>query len=119
MVTDDWELIRRLRRRYLVTLMERVELLAQQDDLENTHLLVLDCSRSAKLALDCLVRLKEAYPDLCVLLVDGGLSQTQIAAAFRDGVKDYFASPYDVKLLVERLNSLCARLAPRKNSHPN
>jgi hypothetical protein len=116
LVSNDWELIRRLRPRYLVTLMDRVDLVAQQNYLRGTQLLVLDCSESAKPVLDCLSWLKRVHRSLCILLVDGGLSQQEIAAAFGNGVKDYFASPYDVELLVERIDALCTRLASQEDS---
>lgn len=116
LVSNDWELIRSLRSRYLVTLMDNVDFLARRGSmLKETQLLVLDCSRSVDAALACLPRLKQEFPDLCMVLVDGGLNQLQIASAFKEGVKDYFASPYDVALLVERVDSLCARLATQEN----
>ena len=105
-VSNDWGLIQSLRSRYLVTLLERVELLVRRSFLNRPHLLVLDCSESAELVSQVLPRLKEEFPDLCIVLVDGGLSQKQIAAAFKDCVKDYFADPYDAELLVERMDSL-------------
>jgi DNA-binding response OmpR family regulator len=46
---------------------------------------------------------------LVVVLVNGGLTLEQIASAFKEGAKDYFSDPYDVKLLVERVNALGAR----------
>jgi hypothetical protein len=110
-VSNDWQLIQSVRSRCLVTLVERVDLLAQPGLLSGAHLLVLDCSGSPQLVPVVLPRLKEQFPDLCVLLVDGGLSQKEIAAAFKEGVKDYFADPYDVDLLVERMDSLCAQRA--------
>ena len=73
----------------------------------------LDCSESAELVSQVLPRLKEEFPDLCIVLVDGGLSQKQIAAAFKEGIKDYFADPYDADLLVERMDSLCAQPATK------
>ena len=108
-VTNDWGLIQSLRSRYLVTLLERIELLVRRSFLSGTHLLVLDCSENAELLSEVLPRLKEEFPDLCVVLVDGGLSQKQIAASFKEGVQDYFADPYDAELLRERMDSLCAQ----------
>lgn len=115
LVSNDWNLIQSLNSRYLVTLMERVDLLDRRSTLQDTQLLVLDCSRDAEAALESLTRLKREFPELCVLLVDGGLSQRQIAAAFKQGAKDYFAFPYDVRLLVERMDSLCTRRATAEN----
>jgi DNA-binding NtrC family response regulator len=52
--------------------------------------------------------LKSHFPQLVVVLVNGGLTQEQIASAFKEGAKDYFSDPYDVKLLAERVNALVA-----------
>ncbi len=108
LVTDDWELIRSLRSRYLVTLVERVDYLSRPSNLAKTQLMVMDCSQSGDNVLDGLPGLKREFSDLDLLLVDGGLSQKQIAQAFEDGVKDYFSAPYPVDLLIERIDSLCS-----------
>ena len=104
-VSKDWDLIQTLRSRYAVTLLEQVDRLRQCEFLKNTHLIVLDCSRNAQTALRVLPRLTEELPELCVVLVDGGISQQQVASAFEDGVKDYFAEPYDIDLLAERIDA--------------
>ena len=57
-----------------------------------------------------------AHSELCVVLVDGGITQKQIARAFEVGVKDYFAEPYDIELLAERIDALCTQLGGSKTS---
>jgi hypothetical protein len=42
------------------------------------------------------------------MLFNGGLTQEQIASAFKEGAKDYFSDTYDVKLLVESVDALIA-----------
>jgi DNA-binding NtrC family response regulator len=106
-VSNNWRLIQALRSRFAVTLLEHVEQLVECAFLKNTHLLVLDCSRNEQAALRILPLVTGDLPELCVVLVDGGISQKQIAHAFEDGVKDYFAEPYDVDLLAERIDALC------------
>ena len=108
LVTDDWELIRNLRSRYLVTLIERFDYLSRQIDLGEIQLMVMDCSENGDKVLESLPGLKRKFSNLCVLLVDGGLVQKQVAQAFEDGVKDYFSTPYPLDLLIERIDSLCA-----------
>ena len=51
--------------------------------------------------------MKGIYPDLCVVLVNGGLTQNEIAEAFEAGVRDYFSYQDNVLLLVERVQHLC------------
>ena len=104
-VSGDWLLIQALRAQHQVTLMERVRLLSRNAILTGVDVLVLDCSQG----LRPMNFLKRHFPDLCVVLVDGGLTRRQIAVAYQKGVKDYFPHPYDVKLLVERLHFLGSR----------
>jgi hypothetical protein len=42
-----------------------------------------------------------------VVLVDGHLDQTQVTQAYRAGIRDYFRSPHDARLLAERIGALC------------
>ena len=44
------------------------------------------------------------------MLVNGGLNQDQIVAAFQAGVKDYFPEPYEIDLILERLEFLGAQV---------
>jgi DNA-binding NtrC family response regulator len=108
-VSNDWPLIQRLKPQHQVTLVERVRFLSRNSILAKTDVLVLDCSESEGLGLRILPFLKKYFPALCVVLVDGGLTQKQIAAAFQEGAKDYFSAPYDAKLLVERVEVLGAQ----------
>jgi hypothetical protein len=65
----------------------------------------------AQNALRLLPQITSDHPELCVVLVDGGITQKQIASAFEAGVKDYFAEPYDIELLAERIDALCTQLS--------
>ena len=120
-VSNDWSLIQALKMRHAVILVDRVEDLSDRRLLAMTRVLVLDATASNGAALGQLPALRQAHPVLCVLLVDGGLDQSQLAAAFRDGARDYFPAPYDVDLLVERVSYLCQRSgtagAPRVSTH--
>ena len=122
LVTDDWDLIRKLRSQHLVTLIESIEFLSEIDRLSQVRLMVMDCSQDGDAALEGLPELKQEFSDLCILLVDGELSQKQIAKAFQDGVKDYFAAPYEVDLLAERIDYLCGTRSSgdwQPNTHDN
>lgn len=37
---------------------------------------------------------QKPFPQLVVVLVNGGLTQEQIASAFKEGAKDYFSDTY-------------------------
>jgi len=91
-------------------MMQSVDQLENCKLLNTTHLLVLDCSQNSLTALRLVPQLFIAHPGLSVVLVDGGITQKQIAAAFHAGVRDYFAEPYDLTLLAERIDALCTRI---------
>jgi len=109
-IISNWPLIQNLQLRHAVTMIESVSQLENPGLLSTTHLLVLDCSQNAHTALRLVPQITTAHPGLFVVLVDGGITQKQIASAFQAGVKDYFAEPYDIKLLAERIDALCVQL---------
>ena len=69
--------------------------------------MILDCSGNAKNVLKILPDLKWNFPELSVILLDGGLNQQEVVSAFQKGVKDYFAAPYNLDLLLERVENIC------------
>ncbi len=105
-VSNDWSLIQRLKTQNQITLVERMRLLSRNAVLKKVDLLVLDCSENRELGIELLSFLKKYYPSVNIVLVDGGFTQKQIAAAFQNGARDYFADPYDTNLLIERLDAL-------------
>jgi DNA-binding NtrC family response regulator len=107
-VSNDLSLIQTLKSKHLVTLVESIHLLSLSPILPGTDLVVLDCSGNHERGLQLVPWLKSHFPKLVVVLVNGGLMQEQIASAFKEGAKDYFSDPYDVKLLAERVNALVA-----------
>jgi DNA-binding NtrC family response regulator len=116
-VSNDWPLIHRLKAQHQVTVVERVRLLSRNSILDKVDVLVLDCSESHGLGLKILPFLKKYFPELCIVLVDGGLTQPQIAAAFRQGARDYFSEPYDLSLLVERVDALGATARGKEGTY--
>lgn len=106
LLCNDWPLIQRLKAHHQVTLIERIRLLAHSTLLSTSDVLILDCSSPQESGLGVVPVVKRAHPKLIMILVDGGLTQKQIASAFRQGIHDYFSEPYETNLLVERLTSL-------------
>jgi DNA-binding response OmpR family regulator len=115
-VTGDWELIRRLKADHAVILIEDLdpEGLAEDPLLEAISVLVLDCAghrRDLSKVLAAIKSMISQIPRIVVLLVDGNLTQVQVARAFRHGVRDYFRAPHNTQLLAERIGALCARVS--------
>jgi DNA-binding response OmpR family regulator len=108
-VSNDLSLIQTLKSQHLVTLVESIHLLSLSPILPGTDMVVLDCSGNHERGLQLVPWLNSHFPQLVIVLVNGGLTQEQIASAFKEGAKDYFSDPYDVKLLAERVNALGAR----------
>lgn len=108
-VGRDWRLIGLISQRHVVTVTRHPRLVDGHPFLDHMHLLVLDCHQNVEFCLRLLKDLHAQRHELSVVLVDGGLRQEQVAAAFASGIADYFASPYDPGLLAERIDALCAK----------
>jgi DNA-binding response OmpR family regulator len=108
-VSNNWALIESLKRHYQVTVIETFDLLLRNSILSTVDVLLLDCEEGGELAIETLRTLKRRHRGLCVVLVNGGLTQNEIAAAFREGVRDYFSHHFNVPLLVERVRYLCSQ----------
>ena len=76
--------------------------------LRSVDVLALEASGPLRTA-DAVRMLHREQPGICIVLVGGGLTQDEIAEAFRAGAFDYFPNPEESDLLAERLHSLCNR----------
>jgi DNA-binding NarL/FixJ family response regulator len=106
-VTNNWSLIEPLKRRRQVTVIERPRMLFANSILATVSVLVLDCGEEPRWGLNAVKALRRVYPDVHIVLVNGGLSPAEIAEAFREGVRDYFSHQSNAELVVERVESLC------------
>lgn len=112
-ITLDWQLINGLNDRHRVTLTKPEHLISDSSVLKTVDVLVLDCNSFKNLSADLITflrKVKEAFPGLCTVVINGGLSQQDIAGAFREGICDYFPNPYEeLELISERLEFLIKR----------
>jgi DNA-binding NarL/FixJ family response regulator len=106
-VTNNWSLIEPLKRNNQVTVVERLRMLHANSILATANVLVLDCGESPEWGLGAVRGLRRVYPDVDIVLVNGGLSAPEIAEAFREGVRDYFSHQSNTELVVERVQNLC------------
>jgi DNA-binding response OmpR family regulator len=105
----DASLITTLCSEHVVTMSRTAHALASTSLLPVLDVLVLDAGQERH-ELSTIVRsIRERDPHVTLLLVNGGLDQLEIAEAFRLGVTDYFARPWNERLLVERIEVLAAR----------
>jgi hypothetical protein len=111
-VTLDWQLISGLNVRHCVTLTKLEHLFSNSSVLRTVDILVLDCNNFETLKsnlITFLKKVKAAFPRLCIVVINGGLSQKDIAGAFGQGISDYFpdfSDSYEIRLILERLESL-------------
>ena len=117
-ICNDWEVVRRLKQRNHVTLVPWPADLAKSAVLSTASVLAMDCGDSPEAGLITLGLVARLYPQLRVLLVNGRLSQGEIAEAFRRGACDYLSSQVDPELTAERIESLCRRSNPVERSLP-
>lgn len=117
-ISNDWEVVRRLKQRNHVTLVPWPADLAKSAVLSTASVLAMDCGDSPETGLIALALVARLYPQLRVLLVNGRLSQGEIAEAFRRGACDYLSSQVDPELTAERIESLCRRSNPVERSLP-
>ncbi len=106
-ITNNWSLIEPLKRNNQVTVVERLRMLYANSILTTASVLVLDCGESPEWGLSAVKGLRKVYPDVHIVLVNGGLSPAEIAEAFREGVRDYFSHQSNTELVVERVQNLC------------
>ena len=106
-VTNNWSLIEPLKRNNQVTVVERLRMVYANSILATANVLVLDCGEEPEWGLGAVRGLRRVYPDVDIVLVNGGLSPAEIAEAFREGVRDYFSHQSNAELVVERVQNLC------------
>jgi DNA-binding NarL/FixJ family response regulator len=106
-VSNNWSLIDPLKRNNQVTVIENVRMLFANSILATANVLVLDCGDEPRWGLGAVRGLRQVYPDVSIVLVNGGLSPAEIAEAFRDGVRDYFSYQTNTALVAERVENLC------------
>ncbi len=117
-ISKEWQLVRRLQQGHQVTLVQRPADLAKSTVLATASVLAMDCGDSPEAGLITLALVARLYPQLRVLLVNGKLSQGEIAEAFRRGACDYLSSQVDPELTAERIESLCRRSSIGERSLP-
>jgi DNA-binding response OmpR family regulator len=105
-LTSRGELIRRLLVRNRVTLLETLDLPADGPILALVDLMALDCSVMGQRSADLIAVVRDQAPALPVVLADGGLTQSAIASLFNIGADDYFSHPFNLELMVERIEFL-------------
>jgi DNA-binding NtrC family response regulator len=105
----DANLLSRLSADHVITMAAASTALLGMPVMATVDALVLDAA-TARIGLGGVVaEIHQRHPNLPVVLVDGELDQLELAEAFQCGIADYFAAPWNVALLAERIEVLGAR----------
>lgn len=105
-ISSDWAFIRRLRTRCCVSLVARLAQLHDSELVDSADAVVIDCGGTADAWLDALREVRRRVPSAPVILLDGGITQEQVASGLGSGAVDYFPEPYPADLLLQRVEVL-------------
>lgn len=127
-ISQDIELTKALEAKHNVSRLPTVAQLSTPlvlSEIEWMDVLVLDCGEKKELLNDVITNVTEHMPHLSVLLVNGGLTTQEIAAALGSGAAEYLALPStgdEKRVLAERVEVLGLRARQAKvtggNGHP-
>ena len=90
----------------LVIPMKSVENIQEIFSKQSIDLLVFESMETWEQDLKLLQVLKRNYPNLIIILIDGGESPENVIRCFKMGIDDYFKKPVDTVLLTERIEAL-------------
>ena len=106
-LNDSWRVVGALRRRHVVSVLPDLELTTIHPVLASAAVLALDCGSRVEHVLEALAPLAALHPGVAVVLVNGKLSQSEIAEAYRRGACDYFSQGASWELVADRIDHLC------------
>ncbi len=105
-VAPDGNLLGRLRKFAVVVAAQSWESISHILQKETIDVFVFESTLDWERDLVLLQIVRASYPDLILIVVDGGQSPDNVIRAFRIGVDDYFKKPLDGDLLAERIEAL-------------
>ena len=76
--------------------------------IENTQvdLILLEIFNKKRSEIEMIKTIKNRYPRVEIILINGEGNQDLIAKAFKYGARDAFRKPYKIALIVERVNAV-------------
>ncbi len=105
-IANDEDLVRKLQRIALVKLSlqnSRIETILSG---KKVDLLLLEVLRENTSDTELIKKIKEGFPSLAIILIDGDTDRDVVARAFKYGVKDAFRKPYMCDLIAERVQAI-------------
>lgn len=74
-------------------------------------LVILEIPRKHPADVDLIKHLRQQFPDIVIIVVDGDADRKVIARAFSYGANDAFRKPYHRVLMVERVKAILSRMS--------
>lgn len=111
----NWPLVQRLAGRHGLTLLRTI---AHHDRqvAALADMVAIDCGHVGPDASRALVQSLRRSTDAPIVVMDGGLQPSEVAQLLSDGARDYFAEPFNIPLIAERLEHLAdARRSQREH----
>lgn len=103
----DLELVELLLpRNYLILVSHFASLLASTALLEGVDVVALELDEAGRRGAQPLANLRDAAPDIAVIVVDSGVSNELAAEVLTGGAHDFFRVPYEPGLLAARIDGL-------------
>jgi len=76
---------------------------------QKVDLILFEMSQSNESDIAIIKNIKDSFPQIKILFIDGNGDPELIAKAFHFGAQDAFHKPYKCDLIVERVDALLAR----------
>lgn len=102
----DENLLATLRKIANVLMIQTAGMMNENFNKKTIDLLVFESSENWENDLKELRSLKKNYPEMIIIVINGGDSPDNVIRTFKMGVDDYFKKPVDAALLAERIEAL-------------
>lgn len=103
---EHGELVRKITQDRNATIIQKPDELVEMLTQNPYDILLYLPTAGAEIRLPLLERILRAEPRLKILLLNGDSAQETIIEAFRLGITDYFATPVNIPMLIQRIDSL-------------
>lgn len=100
------ELVRKIAAGKNATIIQQPDALIELFSQNRYDILLYLLTTGEKIRLPLLELILRAEPRLKILLLNGDSAQETIIEAFRLGITDYFATPVNIPMLIQRIDSL-------------
>lgn len=109
-ITDDDQLISELKKNAQVITISNNEPIEEMLQNSRIDLILFEISHNNNHDARKIESIKNQFPDIPIIAMNGGGDNEAIAKAFSYGVIDAFKKPYKYYLIVERVNAIFRRL---------